>query len=150
MIVSMLAGLAATALTVSSPQSMDVAGLDWMSGRWQTEADGVWTEEAWLAPRGGMMLGLSRSGRGERIGEYEFIRLAAGEDGVPVYWASPGGGPPVGFRMVEAGSHSAVFENRAHDYPQRIAYRREGATLTATISAVDGSNAMSWTYRLSE
>ena len=28
--------------------------------------------------------------------------LQAGADGVPVYWASPGGGPAVGFRLAES------------------------------------------------
>ena len=96
------------------------------------------------------MLGLSRTGRGDRTGEFEFLRLEAGEDGVPVYWASPGGGAPVGFRLVEASAQSATFENRGHDYPQRIVYRRDGIILTATISAADGSNANSWTFRPAE
>jgi len=145
---SLVTMIVAAALGAASPAT--VAELGWMSGRWHTESEGAWTEEAWLPPRGGMMLGLSRTGRGARNGEFEFLRLEAGEDGVPVYWASPGGGAPVGFRLVEAAAQSATFENRAHDYPQRIAYRRDGITLTATISAADGSNANSWTYRRSE
>lgn len=150
MIASILAPLAAAALASSTPPATDVAGLGWMSGRWQTEAGGMWTEEVWLTPRGGMMLGLSRAGRGDHAGEFEFLRLEAGDDGVPVYWGSPAGRTAVGFRLVEVDAQSAVFENRDHDYPQRIAYRRDGATLTATISAADGTNPMSWTYRLSE
>ena len=146
---SILAWLVALGLA-ASPPAPSVADLAWMSGRWATETDGAWTEEVWLAPRGGMMLGLSRAGRGERTGEYEYIRLEAGEDGVPVYWASPAGRAPVGFRLVQSDAASATFENRAHDFPQRIVYRRDGATLTATISAADGSNATSWTYRASE
>jgi hypothetical protein len=145
---SLVTMLVAAGLSASSPAT--VAELGWMSGRWQTETAGAWTEEAWLPPRAGMMLGLSRTGRGDRTGEFEFLRVEAGEDGVPVYWASPGGGAPVGFRLVESDAHSAVFENRTHDYPQRIAYRRDGASLIATISAADGGNAMSWFYRSSE
>ena len=55
--------------------------------------------------------------------------------------------PPVGFRLVASDGTSATFENPAHDFPQRIQYRRDGDRLVATISARDGSNAMSWTYR---
>ena len=150
MIGSMLANMVAAALVATSSQATAVGDLAWMSGHWQTEAEGVWTEEIWLSPRADMMLGLSRTGRGEGGGEFEFLRLQAGEDGVPVYWASPAGGAPVGFRLVESDASSAVFENRAHDFPQRIIYRRDGATLTATISAADGSNTMRWTYRLGD
>ena len=142
-----LLALAATAwLAAAGPAGRSVADLGWMSGRWQSDAGGTWTEEIWLAPRGGMMMGLSRSGRGESVGDYEYLRLAAGEEGVPIYWASPGGGAPVGFRLAAADGQSASFENRAHDYPQLIRYRRDGARLVATISAADGSRAMSWTY----
>jgi hypothetical protein len=42
---------------------------------------------------------------------------------------------------------SAAGRERAHDYPQRIAYVRDGDMLTATISAIDGSKAMRWTFR---
>ncbi|MBX3561371.1 MAG: hypothetical protein KF780_06115 [Sphingomonas sp.] len=137
--------LLAAMLALQAPATVDDLG--WMAGHWTREADGRWTEESWTAPRGGMMLGVSRSGRAEAVREFEFIRLQAGADGVPVYWASPGGRPPVAFRLASHGPNEAVFENPAHDFPQRIRYRREGETMTATISAIDGSNAMSWQFR---
>lgn len=121
--------------------------LAWMSGTWAVEADGRWTEESWSPPRGGIMIGHNRSGRGDAVREFEFLRLQAGEDGVPTYFAQPGGRPPVAFRLVAQDGTSATFENPAHDFPQRIRYVREGDAMTATISALDGSNAMSWRYR---
>ena len=125
-----------------------VADLGWMSGRWEaTGAGDRWTEEVWSAPRGGVMLGYSRTGRGEAVREWEFIRVQAGADGVPVYWGAPGGRPAVGFRLTARDAASATFENPGHDFPQRIRYVREGDTMTATVSAIDGSNAISWTYR---
>jgi len=124
-----------------------VADLGWMSGRWEADDAGRWTEEVWSAPRGGVMLGYSRTGRGEVVREWEFIRVQAGADGVPVYWGAPGGRPAVGFRLTARDAASATFENPGHDFPQRIRYVREGETMTATVSAIDGSNAMSWAYR---
>ena len=124
-----------------------IGDLAWMSGHWESVAGGRWTEESWSAPRGGVMLGHSRSGRGDGLGEFEFLRLQAGADGVPVYFAQPGGRPPVPFRLTAHGRGSATFEYPANDFPQRIVYRRTGDTMVATISALDGSNAMSWTYR---
>lgn len=124
-----------------------VDDLGWMSGRWQSDSAGRWTEESWSAPRGGAMLGTSRSGREEVMREFEFLRIQAGQDGVPVYHAQPGGRTPVGFRLVASDAASATFENPAHDYPQRIRYVRTGDAMVATISAIDGSNAMSWTFQ---
>jgi len=138
------ASLAFLLMTQSATRS-DVDDLAWMSGQWQT-ADGA-TEESWTAPRGGMMLGVGRTTRDGVVREYEFLRLQAGADGVPVYWGSPNGATPVGFRLSQAGPSSATFDNPAHDYPQRIRYRRDGDALIATISAIDDSHATSWTYR---
>ena len=124
-----------------------IADLGWMSGHWQAGSDGRWTEEAWSAPRGGVLLGYSRSGRDEALGEWEFIRIAPGADGALAYHAQPSGRPAIAFRLVAQDGTSATFENPAHDFPQRIHYSRSGDSMTATISAIDGSNARSWTFR---
>jgi Domain of unknown function (DUF6265) len=142
------AGLALLLMGQSSPPAR-VAELGWMSGRWETEGtNGNLTQENWSEPRGGVMLGYSRSGTEERLREFEFLRIQAGEDGVPTYFAQPGGRPPIGFRLVAHDATSATFENPQHDFPQRIRYERRAGTMMATISRLDGSNAMRWQYRL--
>ena len=141
-----IAGLAAM-LAGQAPPAPGVESLGWMSGRWEAGESGRWTEEVWAEPRGGAMLGFSRSGRDAAMREFEYLRIQAGGDGVPVYHASPGGRPAVGFRLAAQDGTSATFENGAHDYPQRIRYVRDGDTMVATISAIDGSNAMRWRYR---
>jgi hypothetical protein len=141
----LLAGLSALLLAASAPARVD--DLAWMAGQWTSEEGDRWTEESWTAPRGGAMLGISRSGRGDRLREYEYLRIVAGEGGTPAYIAQPGGAAPVAFPLVAHDAASATFENAAHDYPQRIRYARDGETLTATISAIDGSKVMRWTYK---
>lgn len=134
-------------LLVAASPAATVDDLGWLAGDWVSEADGRWTEESWAAPRGGMMIGYSRAGRGDVLREFEFIRVAREDDGALAYVAMPQGGAPVAFALVRHDAASATFENPAHDYPQRIAYARTGDTLTATISKIDGSKARSWTYR---
>ena len=125
-----------------------LSDLAWMSGRWESvSANGRWTEESWSAPRGGVMLGHSRSGAGETLREFEFLRLQAGADGVPAYLAQPGGSPATAFRLTAREGTSATFDNPQHDFPQRIRYVRTGNRMVATISRLDGSGAMSWTFR---
>jgi hypothetical protein len=141
----MIAGAALLLMAQASPPRVDALG--WLAGRWLAEANGRWTDESWSAPRGGVMLGHSRSGRGETLREFEFLRLAADADGTLAYFAQPGGRPPVAFRLVASEGTSATFENPGHDFPQRIRYVRDGESLTATISRIDGSNAMSWRFR---
>jgi hypothetical protein len=125
--------LSASPAGTAAPRQ-DVASLAWMGGEWVEEKEGGWTQEIWSRPRGGVMLGTSLTGRGERAGDYEFIRIAAGEDGTPTYFASPRGAAAVPFRLISASPGQAVFENPKHDFPTRIAYRREGDVLTATVS----------------
>lgn len=94
------------------------------------------------------MLGYGRSGNGERLREFELLRIQAAEDGVPVYYAQLGNSAPIGFRLVAHDATSATFENPQHDYPQRIHYERAGSeTMMATISKLDGSNAIRSLYR---
>ena len=136
--------------TAAAPHGADVAkmdGLAWLNGGWASRDGDQWTEEHWTAARGGVMLGTNLSGKGEKAGAFEFLRIAAGGDGAVYYWAAPGGRTPVAFRLVSVSDAEAVFENPEHDFPTRIAYRREGDVLTATISGPDGANAMSWTFR---
>jgi hypothetical protein len=142
----MMAALAVPLMAQAAP-APTVGDLGWMAGRWEAADGERWTEESWTAPRGGTMFGISRSGRGETLREFEFLRLQAGADGSVAYNASPGGRPAVAFRLVARDGTSATFENPQHDYPQRIVYRRDGDVMVATISAIDGSNAMSWTFR---
>ena len=135
------------AILMAMQAPAQVAELGWMSGRWEAAGEnGRWTEESWSAPRAGIMLGHSRSGRGEALREFELLRLQAGEDGVPVYLAQPGGAPAVPFRLTAHDANSATFDNPGHDFPQRIRYQRNGESMTATISAIDGTHAMSWTF----
>lgn len=141
----LLAGLSTLLLAAASPATIDDLG--WMAGSWVQEKDGRWTEEYWTVPRGGVMLGASRSGRGESLREFEFLHLQAGSDGRLAYIARPGGGAPVAFPLVQHDAASATFENPVHDYPQRIRYARDGDVMTATISAIDGSKARSWVYQ---
>ena len=146
-------GIMLWAAAVAAPApAAGMEQLGWLSGHWRTgaeaKADGsAWTEEIWSSPEGGTMLGLSRTHKGGRIRAWEFMRIARGEDGGASFHASPNGAPPVAFRLVRASAGEAVFENPAHDFPQRIFYRLEGRELVATVSLIDGSRAASWRFR---
>jgi len=140
--------LAALALLPAAPAmaETDVTDLAWLSGAWES-GPAPWIEERWDEPRGGMLIGHARFGMDDKALGFEFFRVQAGEDGVLVYHAQPEGRPAVPFRLAKAEGTSVTFENPAHDHPQRISYRVEGDTLTATISKLDGSEAQTFTFR---
>jgi hypothetical protein len=143
--------LIASALLLTGAKSpgQELSGLAWMSGTWVAQQGSTWTEEHWLAPRAGMMLGTSFSERNGKIREFEFMRIAAEADGSLVYWASPGGRPAVPFRLASVSPNRVIFENPTHDFPTRITYQRTGLRMVATIAGPNGANAQSWTYRRS-
>ena len=125
-----------------------VGRLGWLSGDWVSEANGRWTEEQWSAPRGGLMLGLGRSGKAGRAMGFEFMRIALDDNGTVIFWGAPGGSSAVPFALIEESADTVTFANPRHDFPKRISYRRSGDTLVATVTGDDPANAQSWTYRL--
>jgi len=118
----------------------------WMAGAWTVTDGEKWTEEFWTHPRGGLMIGASREGRGETLRTWESIRIVRRPDGSLAYLPMPNGGAPVEFSMVRQDGQSIEFANPAHDFPQRIRYWRDGATLHAEVSLLDGSGAIGWSY----
>jgi hypothetical protein len=139
--------VAAVLLMGQAAPAARVDALGWMAGSWESNENGAWTEEVWSPPRAGALIGDSHTSLGGQAGEFEYMRIEAGADGVPVYLAQPGGAPAVPFRLTAGDAASATFDNPGHDFPQRIVYRRSGDVMVATISALDGSHAMTWTYR---
>jgi hypothetical protein len=119
-----------TAVAAEKPATPN---LDWIAGYWCLEDQGERTEEFWLPARGGLLIGVSRTTRGERAVSFEFMRIAI-ESGVPTYIAQPNGKPPVSFKWTAGGSDWARFENPAHDFPRRVEYRRMGERLHAEVA----------------
>ena len=133
--VAVAASIAPVART--SP-SAGVEGLAWLEGTWTGEKDGISMEEIWTGARGGAMLGLHRDVKGGRMVSWEFFRIAPA-DGATVYFSSPRSAPPTPFALVESGPKRAVFENKAHDFPQRILYwMDDGGALHARIEGAQG------------
>ncbi|KRA17656.1 DUF6265 family protein [Lysobacter sp. Root604] len=128
-----LLGLGLLLAVSPTPASEAAADLGWMAGHWCSEADGERIDETWLPAVGGRLYGVSRTARGERVGSFEFLRIEP-VDGVSTYLAQPGGGKATAFRRSEGGPNRVRFENLAHDFPQRIEYRREGERLHAEIA----------------
>lgn len=117
--------------------------LSWMTGHWSATVDGWVMEEVWLAPSGGIMLGMHRDVKGIRS-TFEFIRIAQSGGGV-VYLAQPGGRPATSFPLIEVTSTRAVFENPQHDFPKRIIYTLADGRLCARVEG-DGEKAQEWCW----
>lgn len=116
----------------------DVADLGWIAGHWAGPVGRANAEEHWITPAAGVMLGVSRTVVGDRMVEFEFLRIEKRPDGI-YYVAQPGGRPPTDFKLTRSAATLAVFENPRHDHPKIISYRLDGvSTLVATIEGDEG------------
>ena len=143
-----LARFAILFVLVAAPVCADDAPLPaWLAGCWEHREGDRWTEECWTAPRAGIMLGSGRSGEGERLGSWEVMQIVRDpQPGALTFYGAPAAADRTAF-TAHAGGEGVTFVNPAHDYPQRVHYRREGDDLVAEVSLLDGSNASRWTYR---
>ena len=125
------------------------ATLDWMAGSWtQSKGDEI-VSETWLGPGNGLMVAVNLTTRGPTRKSFEFLRIADTPEGFS-YYASPGGrSPPTEFKLKDQSERRVVFENAAHDFPQRVLYWREGEQLVARIEGKIGDKERSQEWRFS-
>ena len=152
MIATML--LSAVSLAAQAPERAPTfRDVEWLSGYWRTELsyprDGPhWTEEFWSWPARGLMVGMRREENGfdrdRRVLDHMRIQLEHDETRL---YLLPDQGTTRTYRLVRSSDREAVFEDPGRDYPQRIAYRREGDTIIVMLSRLDDSDQQAWTYR---
>ncbi len=132
----------------STEAAADVLELAWLSGTWQYSTPEGQLEEHWLSPAPGRMIGVGRLVplKPDPTAFFELLRIEASTEGLALL-ASPMGGPPVRFTLVESGLTKLVFANPTHGYPQRIAYWREQERLCVGIGSIEGPWRESWCYR---
>ncbi len=118
-------------------QAADAAALSWMSGCWTQESPTRVVEEMWMPPRGDGMLGMSRTVTKGRIVDHEFLQIRV-QDGRLVYIAKPARQQEATFTARSVDARGVVFENLAHDFPQRIIYRlRDDGGLGARVEGME-------------
>jgi len=120
----------------------DVDKLAFMSGCWAVQMGPLTIEEQWSRPAGGIMLGASRTLKADKAVFHEFIRIEERE-GAILYTPRVGGSSkPVSFKLLQVTANEVVFENPAHDFPQRIIYRRTADGLPARIEGTKNGKTM--------
>ena len=96
------------------------------------------------------MIGSGRSGKGDSVSHWEWMRIERSEDGTLRFYGSPKGAPAVAFTASAADATSITFVNPAHDFPQRVRYTRSSAGIDAEVSLIDGAGPQRWSYSRSE
>lgn len=107
-------------------QSEEIQTVSWLSGCWMASSGERTTEEVWLKPAGGLMIGVGRTVQDARATGFEFL-LIGSIDGKLTYTAQPSGQPPTGFTATRVEADRVRFENPDHDFPKGIEYERISA-----------------------
>jgi hypothetical protein len=136
------------AMPAAAKAAMD--DMTWLAGAWVgTRGAGGQSsiEERWSPPRGGAMLGVSRTVSRGSMRAFEFLRIVE-RDGGLVYIAQPNGASPTEFVLTELGSTRAVFENPRHDSPQRIVLELSAeGLLSASIGFAKGGRPQRFEFK---
>jgi len=123
----------------------NIAGLAWLEGCWSGSVNQRDFREHWGPLRGGMLLGVGSTVFMGKTQSFEFMRVESRPDGV-FYVALPSGQGETAFKLTTVATDDKdtifTFSNPAHDFPQRVMYRRgsEGwlfATIEGKIKGED-------------
>ncbi len=145
----LLSALAAASIAAQAAPTID--DVAWLQGCWRMARPDGFTEEVWLPPAGGAMIGVSRTVRGGRMTEYEFATVRMIE-GKLAYDVKPSGQPQTVFPLAKVSPTELVFENPTHDFPQRVIYRKTADGVTGRIEGtLNGQNrAVDFPYKRCE
>ncbi len=117
-----------------------IEDISWILGQWKGVDDNTaifqerWMKESATTYTG---FGCSLTPEGDTLFK-ESLKINLVE-GVPYYVATiPENPGPVLFRMVKGDAATAIFENKEHDFPQRIAYTLETKnTMSVKLEGVE-------------
>jgi len=129
-----LIGLLAAGGALGAPSKL--VRIAWLQGCWKAESPSRVIEENWTAPRGGAMIGVSSTVRGDSLVEYELLVLRQVR-GALAYEAHPSGQAVTTFTARELTDSTVVFADPAHDYPQEVGYQRVG--VDSLVAWIDGT-----------
>jgi hypothetical protein len=121
--IALTAALMAPAVATAQPRPVESLG--WFTGCWERRTPAAVIEEQWSSARGGVLIGFGKTTVRDTVREYEFLRIYAAGDTL-VYHAQPSRQQPAEFRALPPFDSVVTFANPAHDFPQRIIYRRAG------------------------
>jgi len=101
---------------------LTIGKVAWLAGNWRMEKNGRISEEQWMTPAGGRMLGMGRSTlRGKPV-DHRFLQLHEGPGGSLFLIVHGSGWKETVFPMKTLTDTAVTFENQQDEFPQTITY----------------------------
>ena len=106
-----------------------------MSGCWlmRDDAKQLQIREYWMPPEGTSILGMSRTIKSGKTSAYEYMRIEERKDGIYFISRPHENRDETEFKLVSKQGGRFVFENKEHDFPQRVIYMADRSGLTGRI-----------------
>ena len=127
----------------NNPASDKIDSFKWLSGKWIQEMPNGNLTESWVKANDSTMSGYSVMTSGTDTLFNEQMTLLANKTAImyiPVV-KNQNEGKPVIFTLVDSSAGRFVFENKMHDFPQRIVYQPvSNDSLLAWIEGDDKGN----------
>lgn len=130
-------------------QPGQIAKAEWLIGSWENKSEFGDLSENWTKVNDSTFQGTSYFIKGKDTLHSETVELSQKGDAL-IY--SPNvkgqnGDLPVAFKMTSATANTLVFENPAHDFPQKISYKMiTKDSIVAEISGKQGGKPASEAY----
>ncbi len=125
-------------LVIMGQQKSEIfQSLNWLVGNWVGKAGDAQLSEVWEKVNNLTMIGNGAViVKGDMVVREQLqIHLMGDHLG---YIASPNNAPPTFFALIESNKSKWIFENREHNFPQRITYQRKG--INAFQAKIEGIN----------
>jgi hypothetical protein len=135
----------AAALTVPpavTKADATIADVAWIAGAWKGRGNGLATEQYWVAPKSGSMVGLARGLADDVQVVYEFLCMVERDGGLVYQHAPNGQAVPTRYVLTSVSADSATFENPRAVNPTLIRYSRraDGSLEVLTTDATGKDN----------
>ncbi len=120
--------------TAADPAAQ-LAALKFLAGNWVADKFGAKFEAHYSTPENGAVLSLSELKKGDQVLFYEFEVFRV-QKGAVWFTPHPKGSRSTSFKLAKLEENKVTFENKRHDWPQRLVYHRKSEkNLVVTLSS---------------
>ena len=124
------------ATTVTAQRKINsINTLAGMAGCWEQKdaAKKLLISEMWMSPAGTSILGMGRTVKNGKTTGWEYMRIEQRDDGLYFVSKPKENAEETAFKLIRSTLNEVVFENKDHDFPQRVIYKLQGTKMTGRI-----------------